>query len=666
VNAALPSYRIRALHLTAIWAYGVAQPVFSLLQGNPEFLPIRGITRVEVMLFGLSLALLPPLVAAGCEWLVSRVSRAAGNFLHVVLVIIFLVPLGLQLAKWIDPATAGLALLVVWAVAFGGAAVYAVFRPVRLFVSFSILLPIFGMLSFVVNVPVAIGEAEVASVHPVSRPPIVFVVLDELPLSSLLTRSGEIDAGRFPNLATLARDGTWYRNATTVHDFSFDAVPAILSGRRSEVGSLPTVQEHPENIFTLLGHSYDLDVHETWTQLCPLQLCPRSIDTALESADDLYEDVGIAYLRRVVPRPLSAPVPRSFSGFDPKAVDPLLAQLADDSELESLHFAHLLLPHAPWRLLPSGRSYYFSEFAEGLEYPGGRWTRDAWLVEQAYQRHLLQLEFTDAVVGRILGELHREGTYDRALVVVVADHGASFRPGLARRNVSRETFADIAAVPLMVKYPGQGRGGPDPRRARTIDILPTIADVIGVRLPWRLEGRSLLDPPVKAGGVTIEGKDATLTVSRAALLKQLRATVRRKATLFGEGNTSLYRIGTHKRLLGLRVSGAIPRSATVRVAIQRAERFLHVHRASSTVPARMAGVVVDGELSRDTEIAVAINGRVFALTRWWWGAGGQLFRALIPESELREGHNRVDIYAVEDSPSQSRLVWLGSSAAAGS
>ena len=158
-----------------------------------------------------------------------------------------------------------------------------------------------------------------------------------------------------------------------------------------------------------------------------------------------------------------------------------------EAQRGTLHFAHLLLPHAPWRLLPSGHVYGFSNSSEGLEYPGGAWTGDRWLVEQAYQRHLLQVGYVDSLLGRVLRTLEREGLYDQALVIVVADHGASFRPGAPRRSVTRENLADIAGVPLIVKYPRQRHRGADLGvTARTIDVLPTIADVLGVPLPWQV------------------------------------------------------------------------------------------------------------------------------------------------------------------------------------
>ena len=57
----LPSYRWRFVHLAALWAYGVSQPVFSMLKGNPEFLVVRGSSRLDVVVFALVLALVPPL-----------------------------------------------------------------------------------------------------------------------------------------------------------------------------------------------------------------------------------------------------------------------------------------------------------------------------------------------------------------------------------------------------------------------------------------------------------------------------------------------------------------------------------------------------------------------------------------------------------------------------
>ena len=41
--------------------------------------------------------------------------------------------------------------------------------------------------------------------------PVVVVVLDELPVASLMDGLGRVDAATFPNFGRLARRSTWYR-----------------------------------------------------------------------------------------------------------------------------------------------------------------------------------------------------------------------------------------------------------------------------------------------------------------------------------------------------------------------------------------------------------------------------------------------------------------------
>ena len=43
---------------------------------------------------------------------------------------------------------------------------------------------------------------------------------------------------------------------------------------------------------------------------------------------------------------------------------------------------------------------------------------------------------------------------------------------------------------------GLTRGRIIDRRVTTVDILPTIADVLGVRLPWKTDGSDRADSPV--------------------------------------------------------------------------------------------------------------------------------------------------------------------------
>jgi hypothetical protein len=700
---ALPAYPLRALHLVAVWAYAVSQPVFSLLDANPEFLVVRGSSRTEVVLFALVLVFVPPLLALACELVVRLVSARAADLLHLAFLGAFVLPLALQLLKHLDP-NRFVAILGAAALAFLAVLVYARVRAAGLFLTFSLALPLVALYSFLVGVPLA-ATADVAgaNVRVAGRTPVVLLVLDEFPVSSLMAPNGDIDAARYPNFARLGREGTWYRSATTVHEHTTHAVPAILDGRLPVSGELPTVRDHPENLFTLLGESYEIRSFEPVTHLCPRRYCKSGDEGSLpERLQSLFSDVRVAYLHRTLPDSLAGGLPSiddRWGGFGGDALDhgdgdgDLILAAGDAEEVNrvvrrsfaerddrtdferfvssidrrgmprTLHFLHLLLPHSPWYSLPSGRHYGYAP-TDGLV--GDTWGDDRWPIQQGQQRHLLQVVYTDRLVGILLDRLEDAGLYDKALVVLTADHGASFRTGGNRRGVNAENLADIARVPLFVKLPGPTRGGVDPRAARTIDILPTIADALRVELPWTVDGRSLLDrdrSPVPM--VTVQSRAGSVVeASVHEVERAMRDTLRRQSLLFGKGIDPIYEIGTHRDLLGVSVPMAVEAATTTRVTFDREHLLKDVRLSSSFVPAWVTGSLEGTEIRKDVELAVAANGRIAALTRPFRREGEQRFSALVPETFFREGMNRIQLFAIEGTRADPRLIRLGETSSA--
>ena len=346
-------------------------------------------------------------------------------------------------------------------------------------------------------------------------------MLDELPLSTLTGPDG-IDAERFPNLARLAEGATWYRNATTVADSTAEAVPAQLTGEIPEDGDLPTSTHHPRSLFTLFRRSHELAVVEPITDVCPARLCPEPRPPVRARLSALADDLTIVAEHLLLPDDLRDGLPsldRGWLGFGSEAEgtfagiaargsrDKLVGRLverlrADDAEAgfarvtaaldrpsarPPLIFMHSSLPHGPARYLPDGRGYTIHRRA----YPGflrKRWTRRQWLADQAFQRHVLQTRYADALVGRLLDKVRAAGLYDDAMILVTADHGVSFRAGEPRRRVTAATMPDVAVVPFIAKAPHQRVGRVDDGAVRTVDALPTIASAAGVRVPWRTDG----------------------------------------------------------------------------------------------------------------------------------------------------------------------------------
>jgi arylsulfatase A-like enzyme len=106
--------------------------------------------------------------------------------------------------------------------------------------------------------------------------------------------------------------------------------------------------------------------------------------------------------------------------------------------------------------------------------------------------YLTEVRYTDGQVGRLLAHLEARGLRDRTLVILVADHGEG-RGDHGESTHSYFVYESTIRVPLLLWGPSELPAG---RRigslARTIDVLPTALDWLGVPAPSDLAGRSLL------------------------------------------------------------------------------------------------------------------------------------------------------------------------------
>ncbi len=109
-----------------------------------------------------------------------------------------------------------------------------------------------------------------------------------------------------------------------------------------------------------------------------------------------------------------------------------------------------------------------------------------------------EIAAADAVVGRLLTELETLGLYDRALIVLLSDHGE----GLGEHGEKSHgvmLYRESIHVPLLVKLPGNRRAGASVASpVQLIDVLPTLTDVLALPTPPGLQGRSLLLEDVQA------------------------------------------------------------------------------------------------------------------------------------------------------------------------
>ena len=691
------------VHLVAIASLAVALPLLDVLGRYPAFFAAHNVTRWGVVAFALVVVLGPGLVLFGFEAVVAFADRRAGYVVHVVWVGALGALLALTFVRrlgWLPAAT--LAVSVVLGALF--AAVYARSGAVRSGCSVLGLAPVVIAVLFLfaskASSLVTAGEPRLWNARAMSPVPVVVVVVDALPVQLLMDDRSRIDGRRFPSFARFARTATWYPNATTVHESTVFAVPAMLDGKVPERGQEPTVQDHPENLFTLLGDSYEMRVSEEATNLCPARLCERPNDRgATARLTLLADDASVVYGYLVAPDALRERLPsindrwRNFRDSPDTgrgqalARNQVIARLVGGERPQrfrtsidairagrrpTLDFMHVLLPHEPLEYLPSGQRYQ-AVAGSGLYGPASY--DNAFLTDQARQRHLLQVGFVDRLLGQLIARLRRTGLWDRAMVVVVADHGISFRvkPTPAapfavgklgyRRELTAENAHDIAPVPLLVKYPRQRHGEIDRKWARTIDLLPTIADVLGIRLPFRVDGRSLRPPrPVPTTLRFRRSDGTTITIDRATLERRKAQSLARQVALLGNTWTTAYRIGPHRELIG-RATAALPAlpHEPLSAALTDAQQLTHVEPDSSYSPSHIAGTL-GGADPNSRALAFALNGRIVTTGRSFAALGPHRlnFSTMLPPRALRRGLNRIDIHQITPTRGRLALIPLGS------
>jgi arylsulfatase A-like enzyme len=103
----------------------------------------------------------------------------------------------------------------------------------------------------------------------------------------------------------------------------------------------------------------------------------------------------------------------------------------------------------------------------------------------------------DEWLGRLIGHLKQLGLYDSTLIVLTSDHGEEFAdhdPTEYTNGHGHSLYDELVHVPLILKLPGQELAGTSvAQQVRSIDVMPTILDLVGAPLPDGLDGIPLRD-----------------------------------------------------------------------------------------------------------------------------------------------------------------------------
>jgi hypothetical protein len=691
------------LNIFTLHALVVAKPLFDVFANYPEYFVINRIHRLDIVWFVLFISFALPAIVAAPLLAIQQVAKKRGGQIHLIAVGVYGAGYLLQLVSRIEMLPLFSTIVLGAAAGIGVALLY--WRNARFPLVISLLSPIvfiFPLLFFFDDNMRSVFSPQDPAVEKrvvegpsviESKPPIIMVVFDEFPLTDMLDAQGEIDAIRFPRFSAFAGESTWYKNATTVWPNTAGAVPAILSGKRPQMPlPFPNYENHPENVFTMLQNHYTFNVNERTTNMVPRDAADGGADVIETTPFSVVlHDAYIVYLHLLLPKTLTEKLPRIDQGWghfgrrtavepapptEPAQTGQIAFQNIDPEKLHesggfshasqfrsfvrsiggypesTLHFIHLLFPHEPHEYLPSGKLYSRSSKMIGIDRKKPAWKGSEGAFEKLHHALRLQAALTDRFLGDLLDSLKTNGTYDESLIIITADHGASYINAYPHRAPTLHTFGDIAFVPLFIKYPNQTEGNADDSNVETIDIVPTIRDVIGATLNWAFDGRSLLDVSAEPRPTKIlpDTFGKVLELTRTEYLDAKMASLKRNIDMFSlkDSKAGPFRFGKGLEFIGQpeSVLNSMVVDATIRC--EGLDALHDVDLNSYFLNLRLDGTVSSAKgVPSDLYLAFSVNGKIELFSKPMNFHDEFLFEVILPEDAIRQGKNTIKVFLVD-------------------
>ena len=223
-----------------------------------------------------------------------------------------------------------------------------------------------------------------------------------------------------------------------------------------------------------------------------------------------------------------------------------------------------------------------------------------------------------------------------------------FQRTYQRRRINRESAAEIAPIPLFIKAPGQKKGEVDDAYVETIDIVPTVFDVLNLDPKVKMDGESAFSDEVQQRDelrILIRNTFDVLRIPADQFRAERQEVIDRNARLFGsgkEGPDRMFRIGPNQDLIGKPASAA---GEPLDVELSYASEYGRVNPESGFVPTHVVAKV-KGPDRHPRDIAVAVNGTIEAVGNTFKLAQGdesELVSVMVPETAFRPGRNEVEV-----------------------
>jgi len=167
-------------------------------------------------------------------------------------------------------------------------------------------------------------------------------------------------------------------------------------------------------------------------------------------------------------------------------VDEALRWIEEQHGVPFFLFLHLMDPHIPYAPpSPFDEKFSGKKLDELTDYPWTLGELRARPKPEAYKEILIdmydgEIAYTDAQIGRFVDELEARGLMENTILILHSDHGEEFWEHGGFEH-GHSLHRELLHVPLAIVYPPRIPAGKRvPARVRTIDVFPTLLDLLGL------------------------------------------------------------------------------------------------------------------------------------------------------------------------------------------
>jgi len=158
-------------------------------------------------------------------------------------------------------------------------------------------------------------------------------------------------------------------------------------------------------------------------------------------------------------------------------------------------YVHYMDAHLPFPIRDKNKDNAYREVM--AKYSGGLSSMADVEIEDEELKMLLevydnQIKYVDSLIGKVIDKLEKMGIHENTIIIVTSDHGSEFHEhgGLYH---GPKLYEVLIHVPFVANGGGVPEGLEVDTQLRSVDIMPTILELLSLDVPKTVQGKSFKD-----------------------------------------------------------------------------------------------------------------------------------------------------------------------------